>query len=90
MKKDQNAKVQVYLIQGCPFCTATVQLLGELGIGFETIDLSSRADRRDVVSAILPGHYSVPLVLIDDEPIGGNSELQALHASGQLLDKVFA
>jgi glutaredoxin 3 len=90
MNKEQSSKVQVYLIQGCPFCIATSQLLGELSIEHEVIDLSDRLDRRDVVNAILPGHTSVPLVLIDGKPIGGNSELQALHASGKLMDQVFA
>ncbi len=90
MSKEQSAKVEIYCIQGCPFCTAALELLGELGIDHEVIDLSSRRDRRDVVSAILPGHYSVPLVLIDGQPIGGNSELQALHGAGKLVDQVFA
>ena len=90
MNKEQTSKVQVYLIQGCPFCSATLELLGQLGIQHEDIDLSDRADRREVVSAILPGHTSVPLILIDDKPIGGNSELQALHAQGKLVEQVFA
>lgn len=90
MNKEQRSQVQIYTIQGCPFCIAALELLQGLGIEHEVIDLSGRMDRREVVSAILPGHYSVPLVLIDGKPIGGNSELQSMHAAGKLTEQVFA
>ncbi|MEZ5988233.1 MAG: glutaredoxin [Planctomycetota bacterium] len=85
----QRAKVEVYAIKGCPFCIATKDLLRDLGVRFEEHDLSGRADRREVTAAILPGHSSVPLVLIDGEPIGGNDALQAMHARGELVPALF-
>ena len=62
------------------------QLLGAKNIPIEQIYLDDHADRRGFTAAILPGHYTVPLVLIDDEAIGGFDELHALDARGELDD----
>jgi glutaredoxin 3 len=89
VEKTQKAQVKVYSIQWCPYCEAAKRLLDELGIAFEEIDLSTHPNRQEFTSSLLPGHRTAPLVLIDDEPIGGNAELQELYASGELEKRVF-
>ncbi|MDA0374170.1 MAG: DUF2809 domain-containing protein [Planctomycetota bacterium] len=86
----QRATVVVYRTRTCPFCTAAEDLLQARGIAFDEIHLDESPDRRAVTSAILPGHTTVPLVLIDDAPIGGYDALRAMDRSGALTERVFA
>ena len=50
---------------------------------------SRSGSRRGFVDQILPGHSTVPLVLIDGKPVGGYEELMALEASGELDRMLF-
>lgn len=77
--------VQVYLTSSCPFCIAARELLEARGIDFEPIVLDNHPDRRALTASILPGHRTVPLIVIDGDPIGGYQELLALDRSGELL-----
>ncbi len=87
---NQRATVVVYRTRTCPFCIAAEDLLQARGIAFDEIHLDESPDRRAVTAAILPGHTTVPLVLIDDQPIGGYDALRALDRSGELAARVFA
>ena len=79
-----TAKIQVYLTTTCPFCVAATQLLRDRGLDYEPIVLDQHPDRRGATDAILPGHKTVPLVVIDGKPIGGFRELTTLDESGEL------
>lgn len=89
MARTQRAEIRVYSIDYCPFCEGARELLQRQGIDYVLEDLSDHPDRRSVVAGILPGHSTVPLVLIDGDPIGGFTELEELHASGELEKRVF-
>ncbi len=89
MSKQQKTPVRMYSIPYCPFCVGAKQMLDELQIQYEDIDISGEPDRRAFTAQILPGHYSAPLILIGDEPIGGYDELRALHGGGELLPRIF-
>jgi len=86
----QTAKVTVYRTRYCPFCVAAARLLDQLDVLYEEVDLDGEPDRRAITNAILPGHRTVPLVVIDERPIGGYEELSALHGEGQLEAMLFA
>lgn len=76
--------IQMYRTSSCPFCIMAAELLKGHGIQFEEISLDGHPDRRKVTSDILPGHDTVPLIVVDGEPIGGFDELQRLRAAGEL------
>lgn len=85
----QTATVVMYRTQFCPFCVDAARLLDDLEIAYETISLDDQPDRARITSEILSGHYTVPLIVIDGEPVGGCQELSALHAAGELKPRVF-
>jgi glutaredoxin 3 len=82
--RDVAARVRVYLTRTCPYCIAATELLRARGIEFEPIGLDDHPDRFSFTESILPGHDTVPLILIDGEPVGGYTELAALDRSGEL------
>ena len=84
-----TTKVEIYTILGCPYCQKAKALLDQLKIPYDERDLTTNPDRRAFTNKILPGHSSVPLVLIHGKPIGGFSELKDLHAKGKLESMVF-
>ncbi len=74
----------MYTSDGCPYCVRAKHLLTRKGVDYEEIYIS-RSDpraRRDLVE--LTGRYTVPQILIDEEPIGGFDELKALDDAGRL------
>lgn len=87
---EQTAQVTVYRTRYCPFCVAAVRLLEQLDIRYDEVSLDDHPDRRAATHEILPGHQTVPLVVIGNEPIGGYNELATLHDEGRLAALVFA
>ena len=77
-------RVQVYMTKTCPFCLGAVALLQDRDIDFAPTYLDGHPNRRQATAEILPGHTTVPLILIDGKPIGGFTELQQLDARGEL------
>jgi glutaredoxin 3 len=78
------AKVHIYTSDACPFCVRAKALLDSKKVEYsEThIGLSDFDARRAL--AELTGRFTVPQILIDDDPIGGWDELSALEREGRL------
>lgn len=74
----------MYRTRGCPYCVAAEQLLRARGVPFDQVYLDDHPDRRGFTSSILPGHDTVPLVLVGDRALGGYDELRALDREGRL------
>jgi len=81
-------KVVMYTTQSCPFCVRAKALLRHKGVPFEEVDVSTDDDLREkMVEA--SGRRTVPQIFINDSPIGGFEELQALDDQGE-LDRLLA
>jgi glutaredoxin 3 len=76
--------ITVYRTRGCPFCIMAADLLGRLDAEVDEVFLDDHPDRGQVTSKILPGHHTVPLVVVGEQPIGGFDELRQLQAAGRL------
>lgn len=74
--------VQLYTTDWCGLCVRAKALLEARGVGYEEIRLGGRAFRERLVE--LGGQGTVPLVVIDGEPLGGYRELVELDRSGLL------
>ena len=82
------AKIVMYTTQTCPFCVRAKALLRHKGVAFDEVDVSEDEALRDKVIEA-SGRRTVPQIFIDDRPIGGFEELQALDQQGE-LDRLLA
>lgn len=78
------ARVTIYTTSVCPYCVAAKRLLGKLAIDYDEIDVGDDRERRSEMVERAQGHRTVPQVFIDDEHVGGYTELQALADAGGL------
>lgn len=77
----------------CSFCARTKKLLADLGVKHLTVvELDQRADGRDLQAALseITGQSTVPNIFIAGKHVGGNSDIQGLHAQGKLVDMLKA
>lgn len=70
----------------CPYCRSTKQLLDSLGAKYYAIELDQVKDGSAIQNALqeISGQGTVPNVFIGQKHIGGNSDLQGKHSSGEL------
>ncbi|KAI5454968.1 Glutaredoxin [Naganishia albida] len=88
--------VMVFSKSYCPYCAATKKLLGDLakelqdGKTYKVIELDQRDDGGDIQNYIAQeyGQRTVPQIFINQEFIGGNSDLQAIK--GKVLNDKLA
>ena len=78
-----SKKIEVYTWGYCPFCIRAKNLLKDKGLEFTEVALDGKDDELMALRE-RTGQRTVPQIFIDDEFIGGFSELSALNASGGL------
>jgi len=77
-------EIKMYRTRTCPFCIMAAAWFADRGLQVEEIYLDSHPDRRQVTTSIRPGHTTVPLIVIDGEPLGGLDELRLAEDRGDL------
>lgn len=82
-------RVVLYTTEWCGFCIRAKMLLEQRGITFREVSLADDPSFRETIYE-LGKQWTVPLIVIDDEPIGGYQELAALDRSGQLAARLAA
>lgn len=85
---NRMAKVDVYTTDYCPFCDMAKALLTKKGVPFTNHDVSSDSKTRAWLEE-QSGQRTVPQIFINDQSIGGFTELAALQRSGE-LDKLLS
>ena len=78
------AKVTMYTKTFCGYCMAAKRSLNNRGIEFEEINIQSEPDLRREMLDRAEGRFTVPQIFIDDQAVGGYTELRALGRSGEL------
>jgi glutaredoxin 3 len=82
-------KVVVYSTQWCGYCVRAKALLDARGVPYEEVSLDDDpAFRQRLLD--LTGSWTVPQILVDDEPIGGYTELWRLDREGRLEERLAA
>ena len=77
------ARVVVYSTRFCAYCVRARALLNAKRFAYDEIMVDADPQRRAEMEA-KSGRRTVPQIFIDDEPIGGFTELWALDRSGEL------
>jgi glutaredoxin 3 len=75
--------VTVYSTTWCPWCDRAKALLKARGIAYDDVNIERQPNFRQKL-VDLTGGYTVPQIVIGEQPIGGFRELRALDASGEL------
>lgn len=78
------ARIEIYTTPTCPYCQMAKALLREKRADFKEIDVSTKPDLRAAMTQRANGRRTVPQIFINDRPIGGNDDLQALERAGKL------
>ncbi len=74
----------------CPFCIAAKRLLSARNLQWEEISVDHDPELRQGLSRENGGWRTVPMIFIDEEFIGGYSELRQLDESGELRERLSA
>jgi glutaredoxin 3 len=75
--------VTVYTTDHCSLCVSAKKLLERRGVSYQEINLARDADGRERLSN-LTGMFTFPQIVIEDELIGGFTELLAAGREGRL------
>jgi len=77
------AKVEVYSTGQCPYCIMAKQLLERKGISYDEIRVDTMPAKRQKMMA-KSRQRTVPQIFINDQPIGGYTDLVALDRAKKL------
>jgi glutaredoxin 3 len=81
--------VTVYTTDHCSLCVSAKKLLEKRGIDYEEINLARDADSRARLSR-LTGMFTFPQIVIEEQVVGGFTELLAADREGRLGDLLAA
>jgi glutaredoxin 3 len=82
-------RIRVYTTPWCGYCDAAKALLDRKGVDYEEVNVAEDEGFR-LRLVELTGRWTVPQVVIDEEPVGGYAELRSLERSGELDRKLAA
>jgi glutaredoxin 3 len=77
-------RITVYSTTYCGYCRAAEALLERKSADFERIDVTNNPTERARLVKLAHGRRTVPVILFDEEVIGGYTELRRMEATGEL------
>ena len=77
------ATVVIYSTRVCAYCVRAKQLLERKGVEYTEIAIDQHPAKR-IEMLRLSGRSSVPQIFIDDQAIGGFTDMWALEVKGEL------
>ena len=82
-----NNKVVVFSSETCPHCVTAKDILGSMNIDFEVVDVKSSPGMIPAFKQVT-NHRTIPCIYVNQEKIGGCSDLKNLIESGH-IKKIF-
>ncbi len=79
------AKVLIYTKSHCPFCVRAKNLLSQKGVPFEEVYLDDKPEEYATLKK-RTGMMTVPQIFINDQLVGGYTDLAALENEAKLDD----
>ena len=83
------ARVTVFTTRWCGYCVRAKMLLEDAGIAYDEVQVDDDPSFRQRIFD-LTGGWTIPQILIDDDPIGGYTDLWRLARSGALAERLAA
>ena len=77
--------VTVYTTNSCPYCRQAERFLEEHQVAFQNIDVTGNDELRTRLVELSEGRRTVPQIFIGGTPIGGYTDMIALHQKGALM-----
>lgn len=65
--------IKLYQLETCPFCIKVREKLDELGLEYETVEVSWKTSERDEVEKI-SGQRQVPVIVDEEHGVDGMNE----------------
>ena len=84
MSMDSTPRITLYVTNFCPYCRMAERLLDAREIAYKTLSAEDSSVRAELISST--GWRTVPVIMLDDELIGGYQELAMLDRSGRLSE----
>ncbi|AGH95845.1 glutaredoxin domain-containing protein [Pseudobdellovibrio exovorus] len=79
----QTAKIKMIKKNPCPYCDRAMNFFNGRGLEVEIVDLTNNLDELQTWKE-KTGWQTVPMIFINDQLIGGYSDLKALEEEGKL------
>lgn len=79
-----SAKVEMYVMKGCPYCLRAKTLLNKKGAEIEEYPAANDAKLKQEMIERSNGKVSFPQIFINEQHIGGCDDLYALEGKGEL------
>jgi glutaredoxin 3 len=80
---NDKPRIRIYGSEYCGYCIAARMLLDRKGLAYEDIPVGADGDSRKIMENESGGR-TIPQIFVDDVPIGGFDELNAMNMSGEL------
>ena len=84
MSLKTTKEVVIYTTDTCPYCRRAEAFLESNGVPFTAIDVTGDDAAREALVERSEGRRTVPQIFIGGRPIGGYSDMMALHVKGEL------
>lgn len=78
-----NPKIVIYTTKNCPYCVRAKSYFSQHSLAYSEIDLTNQYDEIDRLKQ-QTGHRTIPLIFINDQFIGGYSDMMEKIESGEL------
>ena len=83
-------KIVIYTADNCPYCTMAKRLLDSKGLSYSEINIANDSEKRKALMQKSGGQRTVPQIFINDQHIGGYSDLSKLSMQGKLEKMLLA
>lgn len=75
----------MYTTNYCPYCRQAERFLTEQQVPFQNVDVTGNDALRAELVERSGGRKTVPQIFVGGTPIGGYSDMMALHQKGELM-----
>lgn len=80
-------QITIYTKDFCPYCTAAKDFFTTLGVEYTEKDIRDPQHQDEHMKLVEEyNHRTIPMILINDECIGGYDDLMVLHKEGTVKE----